>query len=82
MINASKMICIRGILWESIHDEMVVRSGTDAFIRNMMKEYIDNRSDLDDEERKYLYRVSCSMIKEQRAKKINHDEVNKNENLT
>ena len=82
MINVSKMISIRGILWESIHNEMVVRSGTDSFIRNMMKEYINNRTDLDEEERKYLYRVSCSMIKEQRAEKINHDEVKKNENHT
>ena len=72
MLNLNKLTPIRGIMWESIHSMMRLERKDNFFIAQEIAYFLDERNDLDDEERAYLAKVACTMIEEQR-KECNSD---------
>lgn len=66
MLNLNKLVPIRGVMWESIHQMMRLERKDDTYISGEIAYYISTREDLDDEDRAHLARVARTMIEEQR----------------
>lgn len=66
MLNLNKLVHIRGVMWESIHQMMRLERKDDTYISGEIAYYISTREDLDDEDRAHLARVALTMIEEQR----------------